>query len=91
MRIFVRDYDIYIFDEILSNVQKDLKNKILANVFAHLKNKTIIVIDHHYDIFQYVDDIYQFTGEKLIRQKKEELLGKKKPKQTKINNIWQSL
>jgi ABC-type bacteriocin/lantibiotic exporter with double-glycine peptidase domain len=72
MRVFVRDYDIYIFDEILSNVQKDLKAKILANIFAHLKNKTIIVIDHHYDIFQYVDDIYQFTGEKLIKQKKEE-------------------
>jgi len=77
MRIFIRDYDIYIFDEILSNVQKDLKTKILANIFAHLENKTIIVIDHHYDIFQYVDDVYQFTGEKLIKLKKEELLGKK--------------
>ncbi|CAI2180921.1 8843_t:CDS:1, partial [Funneliformis geosporum] len=77
MRIFIRDYDIYIFDEILSNVQKDLKIKILANIFARLENKTIIVIDHHYDIFQYVNDIYQFTGEKLIKLKKEELLEKK--------------
>ena len=77
MRIFVRDYDIYIFDEILSNVQKDLKAKILVNIFTHLKNKTIIVIDHHYDIFQYVNDVYQFTGEKLIKLKKEELLEKK--------------
>jgi len=77
MRIFVSDYDIYIFDEILSNVQVDLKAKILANIFTHLKNKTVIVIDHHYDIFQYVDDVYQFTGEKLIKLKKEELLEKK--------------
>ena len=78
MRIFIWDYDVYIFDEILSNVQKDLKTKILANIFTHLKNKTIIVIDHHYDIFQYVDEIYQFTGEKLIKLKKEELLGEPK-------------
>lgn len=76
MRIFIQDYDIYIFDEILSNVQKDLKNKILANIFTHLKNKTIIVIDHHYDIFQYVNTVYQFTGDKLIELKKEELLKK---------------
>jgi ABC-type multidrug transport system fused ATPase/permease subunit len=79
MRIFVRDYDIYIFDEILSNVQGDLKAKILVNIFARLKNKTIIVIDHHYEIFQYVDDIYQFTGEKLIKLEKEELLEKNNP------------
>ncbi|KLL04097.1 MAG: ABC transporter ATP-binding protein [Mycoplasmataceae bacterium CE_OT135] len=78
MRIFIRDYDIYIFDEILSNVQKDLKAKILANVFTHLKDKTIIVIDHHYDIFQYVDEVHQFTGERLIKLKKEELLGEAK-------------
>jgi len=80
MRIFILDHDIYIFDEILSNVQKDLKTKILTNIFAHLKNKTIIVIDHHYDIFQYVDEVYQFTGEKLIKLKKEELLGNQKIK-----------
>ncbi|CAJ0840990.1 6110_t:CDS:1 [Entrophospora sp. SA101] len=78
MCIFIQDYDIYIFDEILSNVQKDLKNKILVNIFTHLKNKTIIVIDHHYDIFQYVDEVHQFTGESLIKLKKEELLGKTK-------------
>ncbi|RHZ37130.1 ATP-binding cassette domain-containing protein [endosymbiont GvMRE of Glomus versiforme] len=71
MRIFVRDYDIYIFDEILSNVQKDLKTKILANIFSHLKNKTVIVIDHHYDIFQYINEVYQFTGERLIKLEKE--------------------
>jgi len=74
MRIFIRDYGIYIFDEILSNVQVDLKNKILANIFDRLKNKMIIVIDHHYGIFQHVDNIYQFTGNKLIKMNKKEFL-----------------
>ena len=82
MRVFIQDYDIYIFDEILSNVQKDLKAQILSNIFACLTNKTVLVIDHHYDIFQYVDAVYQFTGERLIEINKDilmrqELLAKK--------------
>ena len=77
MRVFIQDYDIYIFDEILSNVQKDLKAQILINIFACLKSKTVLVIDHHYDIFQYVNDVYKFTGERLIKLEKSELLEKK--------------
>ncbi|CAJ0749014.1 23664_t:CDS:2, partial [Entrophospora sp. SA101] len=63
MRIFIRDYDIYILDEILSNVHPDLKEIILQNIFTKIKNKTTLVIDHHYEIFKYVDYVYQFTGE----------------------------
>jgi ABC-type bacteriocin/lantibiotic exporter with double-glycine peptidase domain len=76
MRVFIQDYDIYIFDEILSNVQKDLKSQILSNIFARLKSKTVIVIDHHYDIFHHVDEVYQFTGEKLIEINKDTLIKK---------------
>ena len=74
MRLFIRDYDIYILDEILSNVHPDLKKIILQNVFAKIKNKTVLVIDHHYEIFQYVDQVYQFTGERLIKMDKEQFL-----------------
>ncbi|MEG7979107.1 MAG: hypothetical protein NY202_04365 [Mollicutes bacterium UO1] len=70
--MFINDYDIYILDEILSNVHPDLKEIILQNIFAKLKGKTVLVIDHHYKIFEYVDYIYQFTGEKLIRMNKKD-------------------
>jgi ATP-binding cassette subfamily B protein len=76
MRVFIQDYDIYIFDEILSNVQKDLKAQILSNIFACLTNKTVLVIDHHYDIFHYVDTVYQFTGKSLIEINKDVLMKK---------------
>lgn len=78
MRLFIRDYDIYILDEILSNVHPDLKKIILQNVFAKIKNKTILVIDHHYEIFQYVNHTYQFTGEKLIKMDKSQFLTPEK-------------
>jgi ABC-type multidrug transport system fused ATPase/permease subunit len=74
MRIFIRDYDIYIFDEILSNVHPVLKETILANIFSQIKGKTTIVIDHHYKIFHHVDYVHQFTGEKLIEMKKSDFL-----------------
>nr|WP_281267989.1 ABC transporter ATP-binding protein [endosymbiont GvMRE of Glomus versiforme] len=71
MKMFISDYDVYILDEILSNVHPDLKETILRNIFTRLKGKTVLVIDHHYEIFQYVDYIYQFTGENLISVKKD--------------------
>lgn len=74
MKMFIRDYDIYILDEILSNVHPVLKESILKNIFAQIKGKTVLVIDHHYEIFQYVDYVYQFTGEKLIKKDKKEFL-----------------
>ncbi|CAG8544599.1 6696_t:CDS:10, partial [Racocetra fulgida] len=48
---------------------------VLENIFSKLKGKTVLVIDHHYEIFKYVDYIYQFTGEKLIRMNKKEFLA----------------
>ncbi|WNE40306.1 MAG: Vitamin B12 import ATP-binding protein BtuD [Mycoplasmataceae bacterium] len=75
MKIFINDYDIYILDEILSNVHPILTEGILDNIFNQLKNKTVLVIDHHYKIFKHVDYIYQFTGERLIFLDKEEFLA----------------
>ncbi|CAI2161756.1 1316_t:CDS:2 [Funneliformis geosporum] len=72
MKMFIRDYDIYILDEILSNVHPVLKETILANIFAKIKGKTVLVIDHHYSIFNYVDYVYQFTGENLIKMEKSD-------------------
>src|SRR6185437_8661131 len=78
MKIFINDHDIYILDEILSNVHPKLKGTILKNIFTKLKGKTVLVIDHHYEIFQYVDYTYQFTGEKLIKTNKKMLLQQSK-------------
>ncbi|CAJ0824561.1 22168_t:CDS:2, partial [Entrophospora sp. SA101] len=48
MRIFIRDYDIYILDEILSNVHPDLKEIILQNIFTKIKNKTTLHPESEY-------------------------------------------
>ena len=75
MKIFIHEYNIYILDEILSNVQPDLKAIILENIFTKIKGKTVLVIDHHYEIFKYVDEIHEFTGKRLIKMKKSEFVN----------------
>ncbi|MEI2462361.1 ABC transporter ATP-binding protein [Mycoplasmopsis felis] len=46
-RTFFYDKDIYILDESLSNLNKELRNKILNKLIS--LNKTIIFISHHLD------------------------------------------
>ena len=65
MRALVKDYEIYLFDEFLSNVSSELKRKILKVIFSELKNKTVIIISHDEETLSYVDEIYKFTPSKL--------------------------
>ena len=66
MRLFVNDYQIYLLDEFLSNINIDLKKKILKVVFTELRDKTVLIISHDKEIRKYVEEIYQFTPQKLI-------------------------
>jgi ATP-binding cassette, subfamily B, multidrug efflux pump len=68
MRALVRDYEIYLFDEFLSNVSSELKRKILKVIFSELKNKTIIIISHDEETLSYADEIYKFTPKKLEKE-----------------------
>lgn len=67
-KIFIHDYDIYIFDEILNNINPELKEIILTNIFSFMKKTAIVIaIDHDYSIFKHMDEIYKFNGDSLER------------------------
>ena len=68
MRALIRDYEIYLFDEFLSNINSELKEKIVEFIFHELRNKTIIVISHDRETLQHVDEIYKFTSRGLIKE-----------------------
>lgn len=72
MRAFVREYQIFILDELMSNVAHELRHWILRNVFNHIKGKTVLVIDHHISTFKYVDQVYIFNRNALIEKVKDE-------------------
>ena len=70
-RALVRDYEIYLFDEFLSNINNDLKEKLMKFIFHELRDKTIIVVSHDGKTSQYVDEIYKFTSRGLIKENEE--------------------
>jgi len=67
MRALVKDYEIYLFDEFLSNINNDLKEKIVKFIFQELKDKTIIIISHDGETVKYTDEICKFTSRGLIK------------------------
>lgn len=77
MKIFLCEYDVYVLDEVLSNVSPDLRKKILEDIFTHIrrnKNAIAMVIDHHYGVFEYVDELYQFSHEGLKMLNKKDVI-----------------
>ena len=68
MRALIRDYEIYLFDEFLSNINNELKEKILEFIFHESRNKTIIMISHDTETLQRADEIYKFTSHGLVKE-----------------------
>ena len=71
MRAFIKDYEIYLFDEFLSNINSELKEKIVKFIFRELREKTIIIISHDGEASQYVDEVCKFTPQGFQRKLKE--------------------
>jgi len=68
MRAFIRDYEIYLLDESLSNISSELKEKMLKVIFQELKDKTVIIISHDREVIKYVDEVYKFASRGLIKE-----------------------
>ncbi|WNE41355.1 MAG: Vitamin B12 import ATP-binding protein BtuD [Mycoplasmataceae bacterium] len=83
MKVFLRDYNLYIFDEILSNVHPVTRGIVLKNIFDEIKDKTVITIDHHYDVFNHMDYVYTFSSKRLSKVKSH----KKPIEKEKTDNI----
>jgi len=69
MRSFIKDYEIYLLDESLSNISSELKEKIMKVIFQELKDKTIIIISHDQETIKYADEVYKFSSRGLIKEK----------------------
>ena len=69
MRALVRNYEFYLFDEFLSNINNELKEKIVKVIFHELRDKTVIIISHDGETSQYVDEICKFTPRGLEKSK----------------------
>ena len=69
-RTLLRDFNILIIDEGLSQVDVDMERKILKNLFEHFKDKTIIFISHRLDNLDLFDNLVKVEGGVVWNERK---------------------
>lgn len=70
-RSILKDSDIYIFDEALSQIDITTEETILEEVFKYLKNKTIIFISHRFSNQKMFDRIIKIDKGKIYEDLSE--------------------
>lgn len=64
-RALLKQKNIYIFDESLSQVDIKSERSILKNIFENLKDNTVIVISHRFDNSDLFDESYKIEEGKI--------------------------
>ncbi len=61
-RAMIRDYEIFVFDEITSNLDEETEQDILKLVFNIIGDRTCIIITHKKHALEKVDRVYEMRG-----------------------------
>lgn len=69
-RAIIRNSNIYIFDEALSQIDINKEKKILENIFKYMKEKTIIIISHRFNNKKLFDRVLKLSKGKIIEEEK---------------------
>lgn len=64
-RAMIRKKEVYIFDEITSNLDENTEKEILDLIFNIAKEKTFLIITHKKEVLKKVDNIYEMSNWKL--------------------------
>jgi ABC-type transport system involved in cytochrome bd biosynthesis fused ATPase/permease subunit len=58
----IRKKEVYIFDEITSNLDENTEKEILDLIFNIAKEKTFLIITHKKEVLKKVDNIYEMSN-----------------------------
>ena len=67
-RTLLKNFNILIIDEGLSEVDIDTERRVLKNMFRKYKDKTIIVISHRLDNMDLFDSVLRFNNCKVFKE-----------------------
>lgn len=62
----VLNREVYLFDEVTSNVDKETERRILVYLFERLRGKTLFVVSHRVENLSTMDRILVFDGGALV-------------------------
>ena len=77
-RSFIKDSEIYLFDDCFSSLDSDTEDRILKNLKNNFKNKTLIIISHRISCVKDADNIIVLDNGKIIQSGSHNQLVKNK-------------
>ena len=66
-RSFIKDSEIYLFDDCFSSLDSDTEDRILNNLKNNFHNKTLIIISHRVSCVKHADNIVVLNNGKIIQ------------------------
>ena len=66
-RSFIKDSEIYLFDDCFSSLDSDTEDRILKNLKNNFKNKTLIIISHRVSCVKHADNIIVLDYGRIIQ------------------------
>ena len=75
-RSFIKDSEIYLFDDCFSSLDSDTEDRILRNLKNNFLNKTLIIISHRVSCVKHADNIIVLDNGKIIQSGNHKELSK---------------
>ena len=76
-RSFIKNAEIYLFDDCFSSLDSDTEDRILKNLRNNFQNKTLIIISHRVSCVKHADNIIVLDNGKVIQNGSHNELVKK--------------
>ena len=66
-RSFIKDSDIYLFDDCFSSLDSDTEDRIITNLKNSFNNKTLLIVSHRVSCVKHADKIIVLENGKIIQ------------------------
>ena len=75
-RSFIKDSEIYLFDDCFSSLDTDTEDRIIKNLKNSFKDKTLLIVSHRVSCIKNADSIIVLENGKIIQEGTHDLLIK---------------
>ena len=77
-RSFIKDSEIYLFDDCFSSLDSDTEDRIISNLKNNFNNKTLLIVSHRVSCVRHADKIIVLENGKIVQNgTHNELISKK--------------
>ena len=67
-RSFIKDSEIYLFDDCFSSLDSDTEDKIIKNLNNNFKGKTLLIVSHRVSCVRHADKIIVLENGKIVQK-----------------------